>query len=401
MKESGRIERIQERERELYWPVFSRYPVCFTHGDGVYLYDTEGKEYLDFLTGVGVIPLGHANREIAEEAYIQLKTLTSCSNLFYTLPQLELAERLNSFIDARGKWFFSNSGAEAVEALLKIARRYGSVTGRNQIAYLKDSFHGRTFGAMSATGQEKIRNNFGELLSGFVEIDPSNNESIEDCLSKSTAAIIVEIIQGESGVRIIKSDFLEKAYELCRKNGILFLIDEVQTGLGRTGKTFFAHQKLGIEPDGIALAKGLANGIPIGAAWIREELAPLLHQGDHGSTYGGNAFASQVAVKVLQIIERDGLVEKNFKNGAYFMHKLQNMLHNIHNVKEVRGQGLMVAVELENADPNDVIGKLLERGLICGKGGSSSLRFLPPFVVEEKHIDDAVLILKETLEELQ
>lgn len=395
------IEKIKEKEKELYWPVFSRYPVCFTHGEGVYLYDIEGKKYLDFLTGVGVVPLGHANKEIAEEAYSQLKALISCSNLFYTVPQLELAEKLNSFVKVKGKWFFSNSGTEAIEALLKIARRYGVVNRRSRIVYLKDSFHGRTFGAMSVTGQEKIKKDFGELLSGFVEADPSNYEALDDYLKKDTAAMIVEIIQGESGVKIISDDFLKKAYELCRKNGILFLVDEVQTGLGRTGKTFFAHEKLGIEPDGIALAKGLANGVPIGAAWIREELASLLHYGDHGSTYGGNAFASKVASKVLEIIERDGLIKKNFENGAYFMQKLKLMLHNINIVKEVRGQGLMIAVELMNVNPDDVIQKLLKKGLVCGKGGSSSLRFLPPFIVKQDHLEEASLILKETLEELQ
>mgnify|MGYP000151804939 CR=1 FL=1 len=391
------FDKIREREKELYWPVFSRYPVLFVEGKGPYLYDDKGNEYIDFITGVGVVPLGHGNSKIASAICDQAQKLTSCSNLFYSLPQIELAELL-SRVTGPGKWFFSNSGAEAVEAALKVARRYGAATGKKKIVTLKMSFHGRTFGAMSATGQSKIKNNFGELLPHFIHVEPGNIEQLERELDESTAAILIEVIQGESGVRIVDSEFLLRSYELARKKGALFMVDEVQTGLGRTGRSFLACEKRGLKPDVVAIAKGLANGLPIGATWINNSLAELFQAGDHGSTYGGNALVCRAAIEVVNTVINSGYIESNMKKGDYFMQLLFEKLGKNDKVIEIRGEGLMVAVEFRHPIAGSVIRRLIERYVLAGKGGDTTVRFLPPYIAENEHFEQVAEALKEAVE---
>lgn len=391
------FEEIRAKEKELYWPVFSRYPVLFVEGKGPYLYDEKGREYIDFITGVGVVPLGHGNREIAAAVCEQAQKLTSCSNLFYSLPQIELAELL-SRVTGPGKWFFSNSGAEAVEAALKVARRYGSVTDRKKIITLKGSFHGRTFGAMTATGQAKIKNNFGELLPHFVHIEPGNIKELEQELDESTAAILIEVIQGESGVNILDSEFLMRSYELAHKKGALFMVDEVQTGLGRTGKSFLACEKRGLKPDVVAVAKGLANGLPVGATWISSRLADLFQAGDHGSTYGGNALVCRAATEVVKRVINNGFLDSNMKKGSNFIQLLFKKLGKNDKVIDIRGEGLMVAVEFKYPIAENIIRRLIERFVLAGKGGDSIVRFLPPYIAENEHFEQAAEALREAVE---
>lgn len=387
-----------ETERKHYWPVFARYEVLFERGSGVYLYDAEGREYIDFVTGVGVVPLGHSNREVNERLIEQAEKIYSCSNLFYSLPQLELAKRLSRFVK-RGRWFFSNSGAEAFEAALKVARRYGEVSGRKKIVTLKGSFHGRTFGAMSATGQEKVKKGYGSLLSDFVHIEPEDFDALEKEVDGNAAALIVEIIQGEGGVRIIGERYLERAYELCKEFEALFVVDEIQTGLGRTGGEFLACRKRGLEPDIVTLAKGLANGLPVGATWIRESLSELLKPGDHGSTYGGNAICTAVAEKVVEIIERESLIEKNADKGKYFLQELWKRLHKNDKVKSVRGEGMMVGIEFYEPVAQVIIEGMMKRGVLAAKAGDFVVRFLPPFIAEDSHFEAASQALRESVEE--
>lgn len=391
------FEEIRAKEKELYWPVFSRYPVLFVEGKGPYLYDEKGREYIDFITGVGVVPLGHGNREIAAAVCEQAQKLTSCSNLFYSLPQIELAELL-SRVTGPGKWFFSNSGAEAVEAALKVARRYGSVTDRKKIITLKGSFHGRTFGAMTATGQAKIKNNFGELLPHFVHIEPGNIKELEQELDESTAAILIEVIQGESGVNILDSEFLMRSYELAHKKGALFMVDEVQTGLGRTGKSFLACEKRGLKPDVVAVAKGLANGLPVGATWISSRLADLFQAGDHGSTYGGNALVCRAATEVVKRVINNGFLDSNMKKGSNFIQLLFKKLGRNDKVIDIRGEGLMVAVEFKYPVAENIIRRLIERFVLAGKGGDSIVRFLPPYIAENEHFEQVAEALREAVE---
>jgi acetylornithine/succinyldiaminopimelate/putrescine aminotransferase len=337
--------------------------------------------------------------EIAAVIFDQAKKLVSCSNLFYSLPQLELAEILSKAV-GKGRWFFGNSGAEAVEAALKVARRYGILTGKRKIVTLKGSFHGRTFGAMTATGQEKIKKEFGELLPDFAYVSLNDLDGIDREIDNETAAILVEIIQGESSVRMVSSEFLERAFELSRKKGALFMVDEIQTGLGRTGGTFLACKKRGLDPDVVTLAKGLANGLPIGAIWIKDELSELFHAGDHGSTYGGNALVCKVAVEVVKRIIAEGYLESNLKKGAYFMHLLFEKLAKNDKVKEIRGEGLMVAVEFKEPIAEKVISLLIERGILAGKGGDFTLRFLPPYIAQNEHFEQVGEILSEVVEEV-
>lgn len=390
---------IFENEAKFYWPVFSRQKVAFVKGEGVFLYDENGKRYLDFITGVGVTPLGHSNEEINLALYEQSKLLYTCSNLFYSYPQIHLAEKLNNYV-GEGKWFFSNSGTESIEAAIKVARRYGEVSGKRKIVTLYGSFHGRTFGSMSATGQEKIKSGFGSMLSDFTHIYPGDFEELERTVDEATSALMVEIIQGENGVRIIGDEFLESAYKHCKKVGALFIVDEVQTGLWRTGETFLACQKRQVFPDVIAIAKGLANGLPIGGTWIREELSSLLTAGDHGSTYGGNALCTAVATKVLEIMERENYAEKNMKNGRLFMQELFKNLQDNDKVKEIRGEGLMVAVEFSQPIADVLISKLTENGLLASRCGDNTLRFLPPFIAKLEHFEEAAFVLKKSLEEV-
>lgn len=386
-----------KKEKELYWPVFSRFDVSFKKGRGVYLYDESGKEYLDFITGVGVVPLGHSHPRVNERLFEQADEMFTCSNLFYSRPQLRLAEKLNKFI-GEGRWFFSNSGAEAVEAALKVARRYAHLSGKKKILALKNSFHGRTFGAMSATGQEKIRKGYGELLSGFYHLTPGDFEELEEVFDEAVAAVIVEVIQGESGVRILNEDYLKRIYELSKKMGALFIVDEVQTGLGRTGQEFLASQKRGIEPDVVAIAKGLANGLPIGGTWIRKGLDELLKPGDHGSTYGGNALCCSVAESVIDVLNKEDMIKKNNYKGALFMQELFKFLHKNDKVIDIRGEGLMVAVEIIKPEAGSVISKMIKKGVLAGKGGETVIRFLPPFIAEEEHFKFAAEVLKDSLE---
>ncbi|MCX7832135.1 MAG: aminotransferase class III-fold pyridoxal phosphate-dependent enzyme [Actinobacteria bacterium] len=390
---------IFENEAKFYWPVFSRQKIVFVKGEGVFLYDEQGKRYLDFITGVGVTPLGHSNEEINSALYEQSKHLYTCSNLFYSYPQIRLAEKLSQYV-GEGKWFFSNSGTESIEAAIKIARRYGQVSGKRKIVTLYGSFHGRTFGSMSATGQEKIKSGFGSMLPDFTHICPGDFEELERTVDEATSALIVEVIQGEKGVRMIEDNFLRYAYNLCKKVGALFIVDEVQTGLWRTGETFLAGQKRQMFPDVVAIAKGLANGLPIGGTWIKEELASLLKAGDHGSTYGGNALCTAVATKVLDIMERENYAERNLKNGRLFMQELFKNLHNNDKVKEIRGEGLMVAVEFSQPIAEALVSRLAERGLLASRCGDNTLRFLPPFIAKEEHFEEAALILGEALEEI-
>lgn len=375
---------------------YSRIPLVIDKGKGVRVWDKEGREYLDFISGIGVNAIGHCHPEILRALTHQAKRLLHCSNLYYIEPQANLARALCeiSFAD---KVFFSNSGAEANEAAIKLARRWGK-DKRYEIITMEESFHGRTVTTLRATAQTKYQKGFGPFPPGF-KYSPFNDlERLKESISEKTCAIMLEPIQGEGGIRMASEDFMEGVWEICRGKRILLILDEIQCGLGRTGK-MFAYQHYGIEPDLMTLAKPLAGGLPMGATLAKEEVASLFKPGDHASTFGGNPLVSSAALAFLKVMEEENLVKKTEEIGEYFGKKLKELKAKYSFIKEIRGKGLMRGIELE-FEGKGVVEKCRYQGLLINCTAKKVLRFLPPLTVKKEEIDQAVDILQGAFEEL-
>ncbi|RMH07323.1 MAG: aspartate aminotransferase family protein [Aquificota bacterium] len=369
---------------------YKRLPVEFVKGRGVYLYDKEGKRYLDFISGIGVCSLGHAHPKLVEALCEQAQRLLHVSNLFENPWQEELAKHLVESFWTDGMVFFCNSGAEANEGAIKLARRYFYKQGEKRyrlITFLR-GFHGRTFGSMSATGQEKVHKGFEPLLDGFDYAVFNDFESVKKALRKETAGIMLEVIQGEGGVNPADGEFLQKVQELCKKEGLLLIVDEVQTGVGRTGK-FYAYEHYGLEPDIVTLAKGLGGGVPIGALLAKSEVAKAFDAGAHGSTFGGNPLACKAGLVVVEEVKK--LLPHVQRVGEYFKERLSAL-----KVGRVKGKGLMLGLELDK-DCQELVLYALKEGLVINCTAQKVLRFLPPLVITEEHVDLAVGILKKVL----
>ncbi len=390
---------LKEKEEKLLCKTYARYPIAIKSGKGSKLYDFEGKEYIDLLTGIACTNLGQANEELAECAYEQMKKLVHVSNLFYQEEQLNLAEKLISHSKHLKKVFFCNSGAEANEALIKMARRYMHKIKNSEafeIITLEQAFHGRTLAALSATGQAKYQEGFAPIPQGFKQVAWNDMSAIEGAINKNTAGVLIEVIQGEGGVRALSKDFLQELQELCRKKGILFLIDEVQTGLCRTGK-FWAHQHYELEPDIISSAKSLANGLPLGAILCTEELAQAFDYGSHATTFGGNALCTGIGAKVIEIIERDGLEERSFQLGDALKERFILLRRKYPKaISEVRGLGLMMGIELAlpAGTCKEIWNKLLEQGFILNLTQERVLRLVPALNIEEEYLEKFVIALE-------
>ncbi len=365
---------------------YSRLPVRFVRGEGVYLFDERGRRYLDFVSGIAVCSLGHSHPKLVEAICSQARNLIHVSNLFENPWQEELARRLVEEFWAEGRVFFCNSGTEANEAAIKLVRKFfrDRGEGRYRIITFRKGFHGRTYGSLSATAQEKFHKGFEPILEGFDYAELNDIDSVKGLVSEETAGIMLEVIQGEGGINECEEGFLREVQSLCRDRGILLVVDEVQTGIGRTGK-FYGYQHFGIEPDVITLAKGLGGGVPIGAVVAREEVARSLTPGSHGSTFGGNPLACRTAKVVVEEVKK--LLPHVEEVGGYFREKL---LH----LGKVKGRGLMLGLELDG-DCREVVLKALEKGLVINCTAGNVLRFLPPLIVEKEHIDEAVSILEE------
>lgn len=390
-----------KREKKAYFPVFARYPLLVEKAEGKYVYDSNGNQYLDFLSGIGVCILGHSHPRLQEALEKQAKKLIHVSSLFYTEEQIRLAEEL-SLRFGDGKSFFSNSGAEANEAALKLTRKYGHrfyAGKRYKIITAYNSFHGRTFKTLAATGQPDKQKDFEPLPPGFTYVPLNDLEALEKAIDETTVAVMLEVIQGEGGVNFCDPGYLKKVEEICRQQGLLFILDEVQTGMGRTG-SFFAYEQFGVKPDIVSLAKGLGNGFPIGATIARPEVADCFEKGDHGSTFGGNALGCAVALETLRVLDEEGLIEKVSRQGKIFL-ELFKELEDQSLVKEVRGKGFMLGIEFEEPVAKNVSLKLLERGVLSGSCGEKVLRFLPPYIVDEGDFELVLAKLKETLKEVE
>jgi acetylornithine aminotransferase len=378
---------------------YARLPVVFVRGQGIRLWDQSGKEYLDFLAGIAVCNLGHCHPELTKVMCQQADTLVHVSNLFYTVPQVELAAGLTrlSFAD---KVFFSNSGAEANEAAIKLARKYSKDRhgpGRFHIITMKDSFHGRTLATLSATGQEKIHKGFEPLVGGFTFVDFNSLEAVEKAITDRTCAVMVEPIQGEGGVNFPAEGYLDELKTLCRKLDLLLIFDEVQVGMGRTG-TLFAYEQEGVTPDIMTLAKALGNGLPIGAMLSTNEVAHAFVPGSHATTFGGTPLVTSVAQRTLELISEASFLQRVKQVGGYFVARLEDLRLKHRLIKEVRGRGLMIGMELEIPGAH-IVQSCLEKGFIINCTHDTVLRFVPPLVVREQEIDQLIQVLDEVLKE--
>lgn len=367
---------------------YSRLPVTFTKGADARLWDTEGREYLDALSGIAVCSLGHAHPEIADAISDQAHTLLHTSNLYGIQPQAQLAEKLVQ-ISAMEHVFFSNSGTEANEAAIKLARRFGSQKGiaSPKTIVVEGSFHGRTMAALSATGNKKIQESFAPLLEGFVRVPYNDIAAIEAAMDEQVVAIMVEPIQGEGGINIPDEGYLKAIRALCDKHDCLMIVDEIQAGMCRTG-TWFGYQHEAVLPDVITLAKALGNGVPIGAMLARGKAAGVLSAGTHGSTFGGNFLACRAALAVIEIMERDAMAERAQELGEYFLNGFAPLVE-LSGVNEVRGKGLMVGIQLENDCP-ELVAKALDAGLLINVTAGKVIRLLPPIVMTNEQADSVI-----------
>lgn len=397
---SNKFDAIKKRESALLCNTYGRYPLAISKAKGNKLYDLDGEEYLDFLSGIAVCSLGHSRDDLADVMAEQARKLVHVSNLFYQEPQLELAEKLISTC-AAGKVFFCNSGAEANEGAIKLARRYmHKVKGedRHEIITLEKSFHGRTLSTLTATGQEgPIKDGFNPLPDGFVTVPFGNMNALRGAVGSQTAAIMIEMVQGEGGVRPLPTEYVNDIVTLCKENGILLIVDEVQTGLCRTGR-FWAHQHYGITPDIFTSAKALANGLPMGAVLCTDEVARGFEPGSHATTFGGGAVVAAVASKVVDIMLEEKIAERALELGEYAS-SLVNELKAKHPGKIVgpRGLGLLFGIEL-SCDGAEVWKKLLEAKVVCNLTQGTILRLVPPLTIEKADLNTFVQTLDAVLD---
>jgi len=376
---------------------YGRFPVTFTSGRGCKLWDDSGKEYIDFASGIGVCSVGHSHPKWVEAIVAQAGELTHTSNLYHTAPGAELSEKLCDIAEMKAV-FFANSGAESNEGLFKLARKYSKDkygSGRHTILTLTNSFHGRTLAALTATGQDKFHQHFDPFMPGFRHV-PANEIGALYAEGDDVCALLIEVVQGEGGVIPLSEDYVKQAAELCAERDWLLMIDEVQTGAGRTGE-WFGFQHYNIKPDAISFAKGMAGGLPFGGFIVNEKLENVLGPGDHASTFGGNLMCCVAALATIEILEPIiSLVEGK---GQYIRKKIDAM--NLPNVGGVRGMGLMLGVEIVgNAKPADVNQKLVEAGLLCLTAGTDVIRFLPPLVATEADFDEGLAIFEKVLKGL-
>lgn len=387
-------EQVLNWGKENVMNTYGRLPMALVKGAGTCVWDSEGKQYLDFVTGLAVTSLGHSHPEIIEAITQQASQILHSSNLYWIPNQVQLAKLLteNSFAE---KVFFCNSGAEANEGAIKLARKYAKQhygQGKYNIVSLKNSFHGRTMATLTATGQTKYQKGFEPLPPGFSYLEMNNLSEVEQAINKDTAAVFLEPIQGEGGVHPVAKEFVHKVREVCDKNGALLIFDEVQCGVGRTGK-LFAHEWFDVKPDIMTLAKALGNGVPIGAVLAADRVAASFQPGDHASTFGGNHLATAVGCKVIEIMTREGFLKEVETKGNYLAAKLQNLAHKFAFKGQVRGLGLILGLPIENKGP-EIVNYCCQQGLLINFVAGTTLRFLPPLTVSLHEIDQAMVILE-------
>lgn len=390
-------EELRQEAARYLMNTYARTSISIARGKGSRVYDLEGREYLDFVAGIAVNVLGHCHPDVVAALHKQSQHLLHASNLYYTEPQVKLAQALvdHSFAD---KVFFCNSGAEANEAAIKLARRYAHLKygpERYEIVTMLQSFHGRTMATLTATGQEKVQKGFEPLTPGFTYVPFNDLQAVEKAFSKATAAVMLEPIQGEGGVHVADRAYLQGLRDLCRERDILLILDEVQTGMGRTG-TLFAYEQFGIQPDIMTLAKGLGGGVPIGACLATDEVAGAFTPGTHASTFGGNPLACSAASAVLRVLLEGRVLVQSRAVGQHLAKGLQDLKDRLPNVKEARGMGLLQGMEL-TIDGKEVVSECLGRGLLINCTMDRVLRFVPPLIITQREIDRLLDTLADVL----
>jgi acetylornithine/N-succinyldiaminopimelate aminotransferase len=383
-----------DKAEEVLIHTYNRYQIILDKGEGVYLYDTDGKKYLDFAAGIAVFALGYGNKVYNDALKDQIDKLLHTSNLYYNLPAISAATKL---VNASGmdRVFFTNSGTEAIEGAIKLARKYFYNKNNNadsEVISMNNSFHGRSMGALSVTGQPKYREAFEPLIGGVVFADFNNLESIKSKVNNKTCAIILEPVQGEGGLYPADKEFLEGVRKLCDDNDILLIFDEIQCGMGRTG-TMFAYQGYHVKPDIITCAKALGCGVPVGAFAATNKAASAFAPGDHGTTYGGNPLVTAAVNKVFDLFESEHILENVNEVSSYLVQKLDELVNKYDFIVERRGKGLMQGLEF-NVPVKDYITRVMEKGLIIISAGSNILRFVPPLIITKENVDEMIDILE-------
>ncbi len=386
----------QELEKEYYMQTFERVPLTIVRGQGARVWDDKGREYLDFVAGWAVNSLGHCHPVVTKALTEQAKMLIQTSNQFYTVPQLRFAQLLveNSCLD---KVFFANSGAEANEGAIKLARRYGQLKleGAYEVITASGSFHGRTLAMVAATGQPKFQEPYPPLPTGFINVEYNSIKAIKSATTERVCAVMVEPIQGEGGVNLPDDGYLPALRKWCDQKGILLILDEIQTGIGRTG-TLFAYEQYGLEPDIMTLAKGLASGVPIGAV-LAKDRAAVFAAGEHGSTFGGNPLACAAGYAVVKFVIDNDIAGRAKEVGQYLIKGLEGMKKKFPFITDVRGRGLLVAIEFDSDIAQPLVMACLERGLLVNKLKPNALRFMPPLIIGKSEVDEALGILDKAL----
>lgn len=391
-------DRAQKIADEYHVDLYGRYPLTLTEGKGVYVKATNGKEYLDALAGIAVNSVGHCHPRVVEAIQEQAAKLMHISNFYYSEPQSDLVKLLAE-ISGLDRAFLCNSGAEAVEGSIKLARKYASTKEKSgSIISMKNCFHGRTLGTI-AMGKEKYQKGFKPLPGGFEQVPVNDISAIERKINENTIGVILEPIQGEGGVHQIEEAYLKKVRALCDEFDALLILDEIQCGIGRTGK-MFAYQHYDVKPDIVASAKALGGGFPIGAVIAREEVASAISHGEHGTTYGGNPLACAASLAALSTIIDDDLAGQATEKGEYFMNKVRNVAKDWDAIKEVRGKGLMIGVEL-NFEGGEVVEKMMERGVLSNCASDTVMRIVPPLIISREELDQVFDVLIESIKEVE
>ena len=383
---------------QVFAKTYKRFPVVFARGSGCFLYDTDDRRYIDFVAGIAVCNLGHSHPRICSALANQANKLWHVSNLYYTIPQIELGNWLvgHSFAD---RVFFCNSGAEANEAAIKLARRYfqeRKEPNRFRIITMERSFHGRTMATLSATGQDKIKQGFDPVLEGFDFVPYDDIEMLKKQIGPSTCAVMIEPIQGEGGVRCPDSNYFKAVRKICDDAGVLLILDEIQTGMGRTGK-LFAYEHFGIEPDIMTLAKALANGLPVGAMLAKDHIAEAFGPGAHATTFGGTPIVTSAALEVCKILEEEQIIDQCRNTGIYFKEKLLGLKDRYKFISDVRGVGLLLGMKL-TIDGAPIVSECIQKGFLINCIQDKILRFVPPLIIKKEDIDALIDCLDEVLE---
>ncbi|WP_330617894.1 aspartate aminotransferase family protein [Mobilitalea sibirica] len=400
MEQVMKAKNYMEEADQILMHTYSRFQIVLDKGEGVYLYDMEGKKYLDFAAGIAVFALGYGNQQYNDALKLQIDKLLHTSNLYYNVPMIEAAKK---FVKASGmdRVFFTNSGTEAIEGAIKLARKYyykKKGDAGSEIISMNHSFHGRSMGALSITGTKKYREAFEPLIGGVAFAEYNDLESVKAQIKENTCAIIMEPVQGEGGIYPAEQAFIEGVRKLCDDNDILLIFDEIQCGMGRTGE-MFAYQKYGVKPDIITSAKALGCGVPVGAFAATQKVAKAFEPGDHGTTYGGNPFATAAVSKVFDIFDSEKLLEHVNEVAPYLYEKLEELVDKYDIIKEHRGIGLMQGLEF-TIPVKDIILKAVDAGLIIISAGANIIRFVPALIIEKSHVDEMVEILDGVLKSI-